>query len=145
MGFPTCGASLTDVTLTVAGTAATAILKTLIALRFERVVRIDSHEDLRFRPRTIASILTQYVLEQVPQDVLLLGRQTIIGENARTHLLAAEMLKWPCITHVTGIQLDDKNHLTVTSQTDDGLLQQQIDALETRLGLTHSPTQEPQP
>lgn len=26
-----------------------------------------------------------------------------------------------------------------------GLLQQQIDALETRLGLTHSPTQEPQP
>lgn len=112
--------------LTVAGTAATAVLKTLIALRFERVVRIDSHEDLRFRPRTIASILTQYVLEQAPQDVLLLGRQTIIGENARTHLLAAEMLKWPCITHVTGIRLDDESHLTVTSQTDDGLLRQQI-------------------
>jgi electron transfer flavoprotein alpha/beta subunit len=112
--------------LTIAGTGATAVLKTLSALRFERVARIDSHDDLRFRPRTIASVLTQYILEQAPQDVLLLGRQTSIGENARTHLLAAEMLKWPCITHVTGVQLDDKRHLTVTSQTDDGLLRQQI-------------------
>ena len=120
------GVPITLNALTVAGTAATAVLKTLSALRFQRVVRIDNLDDLRFRPRTIASILTQYVLEQAPQDVLLLGRQAAIGENARTHLLAAEMLKWPCITHVTGIQLDDKNHLTVTSQTDDGLLQQQI-------------------
>lgn len=120
------GVSIVLNALTIAGTGATAILKTLSALRFERVVRIESHDDLRFRPRTIASILTQYVLEQAPQDVLLMGRQTSIGENARTHLLAAEMLKWPCITHVTGIQLDGKSRLTVTSQTDDGLLRQQI-------------------
>jgi electron transfer flavoprotein alpha/beta subunit len=46
--------------LTIAGSGATTILKTLNALRFKRVVRIDSHDDLRFRPMAIASILTQY-------------------------------------------------------------------------------------
>ena len=53
--------------LTIAGSGATTFLKTLNALRFKRVVRIDSHDDLRFRPMAIASILTQYVLKQHPR------------------------------------------------------------------------------
>jgi len=112
--------------LTIAGTGATTILKTLNSLRFNRVVRIDSHADLRFRPAAIASILTQYVLEHAPQDVLLLGKQTSIGENAKTHLLVAEMLGWLCITQVVGIELVDMKHLMVTSQVDDGQLRQRI-------------------
>jgi electron transfer flavoprotein alpha/beta subunit len=112
--------------LTIADHGATPVLKTLNALRFKRVVRIDSQDDLRFRPRAIASVLTQYVRKQGPQDVLLLGRQTSVGENAKTHLLTAEMLGWPCITQVTGIELVDRSHLTVTSQVDEGQLRQQI-------------------
>jgi len=112
--------------LTIAGSGATTILKTLNALRFKRVVRIDSQDDLRFRPMAIASILTQYVLTHASQDVLLLGRQTGIGENAKTHLLVAEMLGWPCITQAIRIELADRNHLMVTSQMDDGLLRQLI-------------------
>ena len=112
--------------LTIAGSGARPILKTLNALRFKRIVRIDSHEDLRFRPMAIASILSQYVLKRAPQDVLLLGRQTSIGENARTHLLVAEMLGWPCITQAIRIELVDRNQLTVTSQTDDGQLWQRV-------------------
>ena len=112
--------------LTIAGRGANTILKTLNALQFRRVVRIDSHDDLRFRPMAIASILTQYVLKHAPQDVLLLGRQTSIGENARTHLLVAEMLGWPCITQAIRIELVDMNHLMVTSQMDDGQLRQRI-------------------
>ncbi len=90
---------------------ATPILKTLNALRFKRVVRIDSQDDLRFRPGAIASVLTQYVRKHAPQDVLLLGRQTSVGENAKTHLLTAEMLGWPCITQVAGIELVDREPL----------------------------------
>jgi electron transfer flavoprotein beta subunit len=112
--------------LTIGGTGTTTILKTLNALRFNRVVRIESHADLRFRPAAIASILTQYVLEQAPQDVLLLGRQTSIGENAKTHLLVAEMLGWPCITQAIRIELVDTKHLMVTSRVDDGQLRQRI-------------------
>jgi electron transfer flavoprotein beta subunit len=112
--------------LTIASTPATAILKTLNALRFKRVVRIDSHDDFRFRPTASASILSQYVLKQAPQDVLFLGRQSSVGENAKTPLLVAEMLGWPCITQVAGIELIDENHLLVTSQVDDGQIRQQI-------------------
>lgn len=112
--------------LTIAGHGATPVLKTLNALRFKRVVRIDSQDDLRFRPRAVASVLTQYARKQVPQDVLLLGRQTSVGENAKTHLLTAEMLGWPCISQVAGIELVDRNHLTVTRQVDEGQLRQRI-------------------
>lgn len=113
--------------LTIAGPGATPVLKTLNALRFKRVVRIDSQEDdLRFRPRAIASVLTQYVSKQAPQDVLLFGRQNSVGENAKTHLLTAEILGWPCITQVAGIERVDNNHLTVTSQVDEGQLRQRI-------------------
>lgn len=112
--------------LTIDGPGATPVLKTLKALRFNRVVRIDSQDDLRFKPRAIASVLTQYVRKQAPQDVLLLGRQTSVSENAKTHLLTAEMLGWPCITQVAGIELVDRSHLTVTSQVDEAWLQQRI-------------------
>ena len=112
--------------LTIAGPGATPVLKTLNALGFKRVVRIDSQDDLRFRPGAIASVLTQYVRKKAPQDVLLLGRQTSVGENAKTHLLTAEMLGWPCITQVAGIELVDRNHLKVISQVEGGQLQQQI-------------------
>lgn len=113
--------------LTIAGTGANTILKTLKALRFKRVVRIDNNRmDLRFSPMTVASVLSRYVLDNAAQDVLLLGRQTTIGENAKTHLLTAEMLGWPSITQVTRIDPVDQNHLMVTSQVDDGHLQQQI-------------------
>jgi electron transfer flavoprotein beta subunit len=112
--------------LTIDGIDATPILKTLNALRFEQVVHIECHEDLRFRPVAMASILCRYVLKHAPQDVLIMGRQSSIGENAKTHLLAAEMLGWPIITQVIRIDLVDHNHLMVTSQVDDGRLRQQI-------------------
>jgi electron transfer flavoprotein beta subunit len=112
--------------MTIAGPGAKPILKTLNALKFHRVVWVDSHADFRFRPRAVASILTQYIHKQAPQDVLMLGRQSSIGENAKTHLLAAEMLGWPCITHVTGVELVDGYHLMVMSQVDDGLLRQRV-------------------
>jgi len=112
--------------LTIAGSSADTILKTLNALPFTRVVRIDSHADLRFRPMAVASVLAQYVRQHAPQDALLLGRQTIIGENAKAHLLVAEMLGWPCITQAIRLEPVDANHLMVTGQTDDGQLRQRI-------------------
>jgi len=112
--------------LTIAGPEANPILKTLNALRFNRVVRIDNHDDIRFNSMAIASMLSQYVSNRMPQDVLLMGWQSGIGENAKTPLLVAEMLGWPCITQVTEIEPVDNNHLMVTCQVDDGRLQQTI-------------------
>jgi electron transfer flavoprotein alpha/beta subunit len=74
----------------------------------------------------IASMLSQYVFKHAPQDILLMGRQSGVGGNAKTPLLAAEMLGWPCITQVTAIKPIDKNHLMVSCQADDGRLQQTV-------------------
>jgi electron transfer flavoprotein beta subunit len=112
--------------LTIAGPEATSILKTLMALRFDRVVRIDNDEDIRFNSMATAAILSRYVLKHTPQDVLLMGRQSGIGENAKTPLLAAEMLGWPCITQVTEIEPVDEKQVKVTCRVDDGQLQQTI-------------------
>jgi len=113
-------------TLTVDGGGATAILKTLYALRFTKAVRIEPQEDLRFRPAATAAIICQYVLHHSPQDAVLLGRQSDIGENAKTSLLVAEMLGWQCISQATHIELADENHLMVTHQVDDGHIRQRI-------------------
>jgi electron transfer flavoprotein alpha/beta subunit len=112
--------------LTIAGPEANPILKTLNALRFNRVVRINNHEDIRFNSMAIASMLRQYVSNRMPQDVLLMGWQSGVGENAKTPLLVAEMLGWPCITQVTEIEPVDSHHLVVTCQVDGGQLQQTI-------------------
>ncbi len=114
-------------TLTIDGPKATSILKYLNALRFNQVVRIDGYAEAHFNPMAIASILSQYISKYAPQDVLLMGRQSGIGENAHTPLLAAEILGWPCITQVIRVKLMDKNHLVVTSLMDDGRLKQTIE------------------
>lgn len=112
--------------LTIADSSATPLLKTLNALRFNRVVRVEVQNDLRFRPLAVASVLAGYVGGHAPQDVLLLGRQSSLGENAKTHLLTAEILGWPCITEATHVEVVDQSHLSVTSQTDGSLLRQQV-------------------
>ena len=112
--------------LTVDNRSATPILKTLNALRFESVVRVEPREDLLFQPMAVASIISQYICRNVPQDVVMLGRQSDIGENAKIPLLTAEMLGWPCITQVTQIELADADHLTVTLQADDGQIREKV-------------------
>ena len=102
------GISLDLNALTVDGSGATPILKTLGALRFEKLVRIEPQEDLLFQPTKVATLISQYVLNHASQDVVLLGRQSDIGENAKTPFLAAEMLGWPCITQAIGIEPSDK-------------------------------------
>ncbi len=112
--------------ITISGKEATPILRTLNALPFDRIVRIDNQTDLCFKPLAAAASLNQYVRKHAQQDVLLLGQQSSVSQNAKTHLLAAEMLGWPCITRVVQIEAVDSKHLMVTSQVDDGQVQLQI-------------------
>jgi len=114
--------------LTIADKRAVPILRTLNALPFDQIVRIENLSDMRFKPRAVAAIISQYIQEHTSQDVLLLGQQTSIGANAKTHLLVAEMLGWPCITRVIQIVPMDSNQLAVISQADGGRWRQQIKA-----------------
>lgn len=101
-------------------------LKTLYALRFDKALRINNYEDIRFLPEVISTVISKYVKDKNPQDVILLGRQSGEGDNGKTPLLVAEMLEWPCITQVIKIEPDTEDRLKVTSMVDDGILTQTI-------------------
>jgi electron transfer flavoprotein alpha/beta subunit len=100
-------------------------LRKLLALRFDQAVRVDCDEDLRFAPEREAELIASYV-RQDPQDVILLGWQSGVGDNAKTPLILAEMLGWPCISQVISLELDNQGALIVTNDLDDGRLQQII-------------------
>ena len=112
--------------LTVNTSSATPILKTLNALQFETVVRIEPREELLFQPMAVASIISQYVRGHAHRDIVLFGRQSDIGENGKTPLLTAEMLDWTCITQAVSIEPIDENQLMVTRQADDGYVRQRV-------------------
>jgi len=112
---------------TIAAKGAGPILRTLNALPFDQIVHVDHRSDIRFAPRTVAAILSQYVQNHAHQDVLILGQQTSIGANAKTPLLVAEMLGWPYIAGVIRIASADSNQLEVICQVAGGRLRQQIE------------------
>lgn len=111
--------------LSIGGEHIDPFLKKLLALRYDQVVRIDYEEDLRFAPDIVASMINAYV-DREPQDVLLLGRQSSVGDNAQTPLILAEMLGWPCISQVTAVELETDSLLRVKNQVDDGVVEQVI-------------------
>jgi len=112
--------------LTIGGRSADPFLKTLLALGFDRAVRLETQADLRFCPEWIAALIAAYAERGGGQEVLILGRQSGVGDNAMTPLLVAELLKRPCITEVIGLEPAAAGMLRVTSQVDDGLLVQVV-------------------
>lgn len=112
--------------LTVGDSKADLYLKTLYALRFDQAVRIENEDDLRFSPGAIAAVICAYVQKMHRHDLIIMGRQSAEGDSAKTPLLVAEMLNWPCITQVTNIEPADAGQLTVTGFVDGGLLKQTI-------------------
>lgn len=106
--------------LTIGGKSADAYLKTLYALGYEKAVRVESEEDLRFRPQWTAGVIAAYVKKFSEIDGIVMGSVSSDGNNAITPLLTAEALGWPCITQVTKMEPVDERHIQVTSMQDDG-------------------------
>jgi len=93
--------------LSIGGPAADPFLRTLRALRFDPVVRIEPRQDWRFCPEGIATMITAHALCRASQDVLVLGRRSGEGDHGKTPLLAAELLGWPCITEAVVLSVGD--------------------------------------
>ena len=111
--------------LTIGKSGSTALLKTLLALGFDRVVRIDPGEtDLRFNPMAVAGEIAGFIRAN-PQDLILLGSSASVGDNGQTPLILSEFLHLPCISRVVEIALDDQL-LTLRSSVDGGFLEQVV-------------------
>lgn len=112
--------------LTVADRTVEPYLKTLNALKVDRAVRVDPVGDLRLLPEVIAAVICEYVKKH-DQDVVMLGTQSGVGDNAKTGLLVAEMLGFPCISQVVNVdRVTCKETLFVSNMADGGMQRQTI-------------------
>ncbi|WP_255575703.1 electron transfer flavoprotein subunit beta/FixA family protein [Caproiciproducens faecalis] len=115
--------------LTVGEMPCDRFLKTLAALKFDELFRVNPGDaDLRFRPEVIARIIASFAQTYAHPDFILMGRQKQVGDNACTPLLTAELLGWPCVTQVIEIEPADEHRLRVTSAVDGGTAVQTISA-----------------
>ncbi len=111
--------------LTIGKRESTSLLQTLLALDFDRVVRIDPGEaDLRFSPLSVARLIEEFIYAN-PQDLVFLGSSGSVGDNGQTPLILCELLHIPCVTLVSEIALE-KSTLTIRSSVDNGFMEQCI-------------------
>jgi electron transfer flavoprotein alpha/beta subunit len=92
----------------------------LYAVQFSEVIRISCHADLRFNPRTVSKLISNYVSRTAGFDAIMLGHQAGVGDHGQTAALTAEQLHLPCINMVKDIQLTDDGFV-ITSQLEEGI------------------------
>jgi len=108
--------------LTIADSGANLTLKSLRALGYQEAVRIEADRDLEFAPEDVAALIAAYVLSTDPLELIMMGRQSGVGDNAKTPLLIAELLRWPCITQVIAVEKDAAGTYLVTAMADEGVV-----------------------
>lgn len=114
------------IALTVGETYADIFLKKLLALGFNKTYRVQNNLDLRFNPYATAMIISAFAKKYGPFDLIAMGMQSSDGDNAKTALLTAEELAWPCITGVTGFEPAVAGLFAVSSISDQGLVNQTV-------------------
>ena len=111
--------------MSVGGPEVDQFLRNLYALRVHRAVRVEAAGDLRFAPRSLAGIFSDYI-EKNNIDVLLMGKQSAEGGNALTSFFTAELLGWPCISDVTALRFGGGGTLVCASRLDGGMQEQVV-------------------
>ena len=94
--------------LTVDHPSADLFLRRLLALGYDRAVRVPCPPsvDLRFNPLAISGVIAACVGDD-PGQVVLLGTQGGAGDNRQTGFLVAERLGWPCVRDVIAVMPAD--------------------------------------
>jgi electron transfer flavoprotein beta subunit len=103
------------------------ILRAALATGADRAVHIvtENRLDNDVLPLSVAKILQAVVKKETP-DLVLLGKQSIDGDNNQTGQLLAGLLGWPQATFASAIQFDGKTSAKVTREIDGGLQTLQV-------------------
>ncbi|HSL60747.1 MAG TPA: hypothetical protein VK885_03105 [Desulfotignum sp.] len=104
--------------LTVDDERADLFLRHLLAVGYDRAVRVAPDQDLRFFPGAVARIIAAAVNRFRPQDLVILGPRGGEGDHCQTGPLVAELLGWPCLMGVSGLALTENGLLEVRTITD---------------------------
>jgi len=116
------------IALTIGKPYAGLFLKRLLALGYHKTYLVNSNLDLQFNPDAVATIIASFAKLYGPLDLIVMGMQSSDGDNAKTALLVAEELAWPCITGVTGFNYQSSKQISVNNISDQGLVKQTVHA-----------------
>jgi electron transfer flavoprotein beta subunit len=86
----------------------------------DRAIHIasEARTDQTLQPLAVAKLLRHIALREAA-DMVLLGKQSIDGDNCQTGPLLAGLLGWPQVTFASKVELSDKE-ATVERETDAG-------------------------
>ncbi len=108
--------------LTVGGPSCEPFLKTLAALQFDELIRVEPGDaDLRFCPEAAARIVKAVAETKFRPDFILTGTREQISESACVPQVTAELLGWPCLTQVMDLHAAGRNRLRVVCAEDGGV------------------------
>ncbi|WP_262068674.1 electron transfer flavoprotein subunit beta/FixA family protein [Ohessyouella blattaphilus] len=96
-------------------------LKTLYALGFARADRIESDDEILFKPERTVAALKEYIEKTEMPDLIVMGSKSADNASGCVPLFLAEELKIPCITAVTEMQLLEDGKVRVTNLYDGGI------------------------
>ena len=97
-------------------------LRQALAMGVDRAVHIktDVRTDSELQPLAVAKILANLVQKESP-SLVLMGKQSIDGDNNQTGQLLAGLLSWPQATFASAVAFNDtKTGLVVSREVDTG-------------------------
>jgi electron transfer flavoprotein beta subunit len=92
-------------------------LRHALALGADRAILVKTEK--HYESLNIAKILKK-IAEQEQPDMIIMGKQTIDGDNNQTPQMLAGLLHWPQATYASKIEIHS-DHLIVTREIDGGL------------------------
>jgi electron transfer flavoprotein beta subunit len=95
-------------------------LRAALATGADRAIRVDATDDA-LDGRLVARVLRKLAEEEKP-DLVLMGKQTVDGENNHVGQAVAELLDWPQATFVATIAEEQQGSLLVGREVDGGVL-----------------------
>lgn len=111
---------------TLSKVAAIPTLQSLISLGYDQAVMVESNEDeTLYNPELVSYNIVKYI-NKYPQDIILVGREAPLGNNAATGQLIAEQLKYPLFASVIDILDISENELTIQIENNGLLYEQKI-------------------
>lgn len=105
------------IAVTIASDSGQETLRHALALGADRAILVSCDKSLE--PLNLAKILKQVVEDEAP-GLVLMGKQSIDGDNNQTPQMLAGLLRWPQATNASKVTLHE-NQLQVTREIDGGL------------------------
>jgi electron transfer flavoprotein beta subunit len=111
------GVATEVVAVSVGPQQASETLRTALAMGADRAILVQTTEDLE--PLAVAKVLQAIIGEESP-DLVIMGKQSIDGDNGATGQMLATILGWPQATFASAIEVSGKS-AKVTREVDGGL------------------------